>query len=229
MITIISYIYLLWVLIRILKRCVILCMNKWIFCAFLHTQNSHLSYGPPSSLTTIHLHHAPPTILLVQNRNSSDMDCSETETSDFLEKKLFRCFRKSNFSDCSETAPCGLLRNRNISDFSEREHFLVFWKHKHFLFSLVVGNPDMTIHLGDTEVPQSLLDAWLEETGGELFSPARYHLLQHNCNTFANELAVFLTGRPSPDYVRELPDRYAPLQPSRRYSDLLLLLLFLHS
>ena len=37
------------------------------------------------------------------------------------------------------------------------------------------------------------------------FRPECYHLLDHNCNTFSNEVAQFLTGKPIPSYVTNLP------------------------
>lgn len=33
----------------------------------------------------------------------------------------------------------------------------------------------------------------------------RYRLFEHNCNTFTNEVAQFLTGRKIPSYITDLP------------------------
>lgn len=33
----------------------------------------------------------------------------------------------------------------------------------------------------------------------------RYRLFEHNCNTFTNEVAQFLTGRTIPSYITDLP------------------------
>jgi len=33
----------------------------------------------------------------------------------------------------------------------------------------------------------------------------RYHLFNHNCNTFSNEVASFLTGRNIPPHITNLP------------------------
>lgn len=38
-----------------------------------------------------------------------------------------------------------------------------------------------------------------------LFSPDTYNLLEHNCNTFSNEVAQFLTGNSIPAYITNLP------------------------
>ena len=35
--------------------------------------------------------------------------------------------------------------------------------------------------------------------------PECYHLLEHNCNTFSNELANFLTGNGIPSHITSLP------------------------
>lgn len=33
-----------------------------------------------------------------------------------------------------------------------------------------------------------------------------YHLFEHNCNTFSNEIAQFLTGRKIPKHIQDLPN-----------------------
>lgn len=35
--------------------------------------------------------------------------------------------------------------------------------------------------------------------------PDKYHLFNHNCNTFSNEVAQFLTGKRIPSYITDLP------------------------
>ena len=37
------------------------------------------------------------------------------------------------------------------------------------------------------------------------FSPSSYHILDHNCNTFSNEITKFLTGRSIPQKIVSLP------------------------
>ncbi len=63
----------------------------------------------------------------------------------------------------------------------------------------------MMLHLGDTEIPESLVEEWLRDSGTEHFTGTEYSLFEHNCNTFAN-FALFLTGRQAPTYITELPD-----------------------
>ena len=38
-----------------------------------------------------------------------------------------------------------------------------------------------------------------------LLRPEQYHLFDHNCNTFSNEVAQFLTGQSIPAYILNLP------------------------
>ena len=38
-----------------------------------------------------------------------------------------------------------------------------------------------------------------------LSRPEKYHLFDHNCNTFSNEVAQFLTGQGIPSYIINLP------------------------
>jgi hypothetical protein len=71
----------------------------------------------------------------------------------------------------------------------------------------VIGDPHHQIHLGDTEIPYEMFHEWLREMATDRFHGSKYDLFQHNCNTFTNELSQFLTGRPTPEYVRSLPDR----------------------
>lgn len=37
-------------------------------------------------------------------------------------------------------------------------------------------------------------------------SAHRYHLLEHNCNIFSNEIAQFLCGSTIPNYILDLPN-----------------------
>ena len=37
------------------------------------------------------------------------------------------------------------------------------------------------------------------------FSSEKYHLLDHNCNHFTDELAMFLTGSGIPAHIKDLP------------------------
>ena len=35
--------------------------------------------------------------------------------------------------------------------------------------------------------------------------PEKYHLFEHNCNTFSAEVAIFLTGNKIPQHIQDLP------------------------
>eukprot|EP00163_Fabomonas_tropica_P008913 TRINITY_DN186_c0_g1_i1.p1 TRINITY_DN186_c0_g1~~TRINITY_DN186_c0_g1_i1.p1 ORF type:complete len:291 (+),score=36.89 TRINITY_DN186_c0_g1_i1:288-1160(+) len=67
------------------------------------------------------------------------------------------------------------------------------------------GKPDKVEVLGRTRKSRKEFNKFLKSilhkyTGGE------YHLFKHNCNVFANECSMFLTGNPIPDYVLKQKD-----------------------
>lgn len=69
----------------------------------------------------------------------------------------------------------------------------------------ILGPPELTVDLGSTEVPEEVFMEYLTSLGESTFSGDKYHLLDHNCNTFSNEVAQFLTGKRIPSYVTDLP------------------------
>jgi hypothetical protein len=69
----------------------------------------------------------------------------------------------------------------------------------------MLGQPDKVAELGDTEIPEELFNQYLIGLK-DTFSPQHYHLLDHNCNNFSAEVALFLTGKNIPDYITNLPD-----------------------
>lgn len=69
----------------------------------------------------------------------------------------------------------------------------------------VLGNPNTVVDLGMTEVPCDIFMDHLQELSKTRFRCSDYNLMNHNCNTFTNDLAVFLTGRSIPRYVTDLP------------------------
>ncbi|XP_073405527.1 desumoylating isopeptidase 1 [Dendrobates tinctorius] len=69
----------------------------------------------------------------------------------------------------------------------------------------MLGEPDNVIELGTTEVTEEIFLEYLSSLGESGFSGESYHLFDHNCNTFSNEVAQFLTGRKIPSYITELP------------------------
>lgn len=69
----------------------------------------------------------------------------------------------------------------------------------------ILGPPELTVDLGCTEVPEDVFMEYLTSLRESTFSGDKYHLLDHNCNTFSNEVAQFLTGKRIPSYVTDLP------------------------
>lgn len=68
------------------------------------------------------------------------------------------------------------------------------------------GRPQEIINLGTTQVPNVVRVEYLQELASDNFRPERYNLLRHNCNTFSNEFATFLTGSGIPSHITNLPD-----------------------
>lgn len=46
---------------------------------------------------------------------------------------------------------------------------------------------------------------WICASSFSFHSPEKYHIFEHNCNTFSSEVAQFLTGRKIPSYITDLP------------------------
>ncbi|XP_054155325.1 uncharacterized protein LOC128953828 [Oppia nitens] len=69
----------------------------------------------------------------------------------------------------------------------------------------VLGEPDQILSLGKCQLPYSLFLEYLFSLGDSSFAPVSYSLLDHNCNNFSNELSIFLTGRPIPQEIIDLP------------------------
>ena len=60
------------------------------------------------------------------------------------------------------------------------------------------GKPLRNINMGETFIPQSVFHEFLNEVSPR-FSPSKYDLFKHNCNTFANEAMNFLNGKNIPE------------------------------
>ncbi|KAM3592597.1 uncharacterized protein V6R79_021833 [Siganus canaliculatus] len=69
----------------------------------------------------------------------------------------------------------------------------------------LLGQPDSIVDLGSTEVPEELFKEYLISLGESTYRNDKYNLFEHNCNTFSNEVAQFLTGRKIPSYITDLP------------------------
>ncbi|ETE68594.1 PPPDE peptidase domain-containing protein 2, partial [Ophiophagus hannah] len=80
----------------------------------------------------------------------------------------------------------------------------------------LLGPPDSIVDLGYTEVSEDLFLEYLSSLGESIFRGDSYNLFDHNCNTFSNEVAQFLTGRKIPSYITDLPSEVlATLQRSK--------------
>eukprot|EP00483_Globobulimina_turgida_P002772 UN02777 len=69
------------------------------------------------------------------------------------------------------------------------------------------GTPLRRIEMGHTYKTQSEFHAFLNKTSPR-FSPEKYDLFKHNCNTFADEAMQFLNGKPIPEYITGLPEEF---------------------
>ncbi|TNN43952.1 Desumoylating isopeptidase 1 [Liparis tanakae] len=68
-----------------------------------------------------------------------------------------------------------------------------------------LGEPDSIVDLGSTEVPEDLFMEYLLSLAESAYSGDKYNLFEHNCNTFSDEVAQFLTGEKIPSYITDLP------------------------
>ncbi|XP_047143256.1 uncharacterized protein LOC100207210 isoform X1 [Hydra vulgaris] len=69
----------------------------------------------------------------------------------------------------------------------------------------ILGPPDETIILGETTISKNVFHEYLTGLSQKTFSSEKYHLFNHNCNTFSNEVSQFLTGKKIPSYITNLP------------------------
>ncbi|XP_049636925.1 desumoylating isopeptidase 1-like [Suncus etruscus] len=70
---------------------------------------------------------------------------------------------------------------------------------------MMLGPPDRVVDVGSTEVTEEIFLEYLSSMRESEFRGEAYKLLDHNCNTFSNEVAQFLTGRKIPSYITDLP------------------------
>uniref|UniRef100_A0A3B4TWC8 palmitoyl-protein hydrolase n=1 Tax=Seriola dumerili TaxID=41447 RepID=A0A3B4TWC8_SERDU len=68
-----------------------------------------------------------------------------------------------------------------------------------------LGEPDSIVDLGFTEVPAELFTEYLTSLAESTYRGDTYNLFEHNCNSFSNEVAQFLTGKKIPSYITDLP------------------------
>ncbi|XP_056222273.1 desumoylating isopeptidase 1b [Seriola aureovittata] len=68
-----------------------------------------------------------------------------------------------------------------------------------------LGEPDSIVDLGFTEVPAEIFTEYLTSLAESTYRGDTYNLFEHNCNSFSNEVAQFLTGKKIPSYITDLP------------------------
>ncbi|GAB1597440.1 uncharacterized protein LOC115215647 [Argonauta hians] len=73
----------------------------------------------------------------------------------------------------------------------------------------VIGQPDTIENLGTTSISYDVFKDFLYGLSTDQFKPQTYNLFDHNCNTFSNEVAQFLTGNKIPSYIIDLPAEVA--------------------
>lgn len=69
----------------------------------------------------------------------------------------------------------------------------------------LLGRPHKIQDMGETHITLHLFEDFLRGLQPK-FGPECYDLLKNNCNSFSNEAVQFLTGRPIPDYIINLPN-----------------------
>ncbi|KAF3846688.1 hypothetical protein F7725_003766 [Dissostichus mawsoni] len=69
----------------------------------------------------------------------------------------------------------------------------------------MLGPPDTVVELGETEVTEEIFMEYLSSLGESTYRGDRYRLFEHNCNTFTNEVAQFMTGNSIPSHITDLP------------------------
>ncbi|XP_055373997.1 uncharacterized protein LOC129607214 isoform X2 [Condylostylus longicornis] len=85
----------------------------------------------------------------------------------------------------------------------------------------VLGQPLKIEKLGDTSVPYGIFKDYLRGLSDSTFKGSRYNLLQHNCNTFSEDLSQFLCGIGIPKYIIDLPQNILSTPIGQAFSPLL--------
>jgi hypothetical protein len=69
------------------------------------------------------------------------------------------------------------------------------------------GLPMEVLELGDTYIPDAVLDEYLSELKEDRFKFGSYDLFHNNCNHFTHELLQFLNGSELEERILKLPDQ----------------------
>ncbi|XP_055600758.1 uncharacterized protein LOC129749725 [Uranotaenia lowii] len=72
----------------------------------------------------------------------------------------------------------------------------------------VLGQPLKKEVIGRTFIPQPVFADYVRGLAESSFRGSRYNLLQHNCNTFSEDLCQFLCGIGIPKYILDLPQEF---------------------
>uniref|UniRef100_A0A8C6LQC4 palmitoyl-protein hydrolase n=1 Tax=Nothobranchius furzeri TaxID=105023 RepID=A0A8C6LQC4_NOTFU len=128
----------------------------------------------------------------------------------------------ANFTRSSEPQSCLYIYDlsrgmaRSLSPIMLGEHTAIVAYGDEFFFGgegisscspggTMLGPPDNVVELGETEVTEEIFMDYLSSLGATSYRGDKYRLFEHNCNTFTNEVAQFLTGRTIPSYITDLP------------------------
>ncbi|KAI9595660.1 PPPDE putative peptidase domain-containing protein [Syncephalis fuscata] len=68
----------------------------------------------------------------------------------------------------------------------------------------VHGTPLQVVDMGVTHLPSDVFLEFIDNVRNR-FGADKYHLLDHNCNTFSNEVIQFLVAKSIPDFITNLP------------------------
>lgn len=72
-----------------------------------------------------------------------------------------------------------------------------------------LGQPDKIIDIGETEIPWDVIEEYVTTNLETEWNASKYHLLDHNCNHFSEELCQFLTNKSIPKEILETASKVA--------------------
>ncbi|KAI3389493.1 hypothetical protein SNEBB_004230 [Seison nebaliae] len=72
----------------------------------------------------------------------------------------------------------------------------------------ILGTPDRKMDLGTTTKTKKEFEAKIVEWSKDVFKGERYHILEHNCNSFSNTVAQYLCSVTIPTYITDMPSEF---------------------
>ncbi|XP_033213223.1 uncharacterized protein LOC117170534 isoform X2 [Belonocnema kinseyi] len=72
--------------------------------------------------------------------------------------------------------------------------------------STELREPQKIEKIGETYLPYSVFLEYINGLGTSNFAPGTYHIFNHNCNSFTDEVSSFLVGTGIPKYILDLPE-----------------------